>query len=226
TSTPTFSSGIMRDSLRQCIVCNRFGTHIEIHFSPSDFKLSNRTCIKANAIPFFDDAELNSTGTGDRFQSTDDISNEIKEEPMEMMDDPIDELDEIEQPIDDIFCPSSGMSAKFACSQCTKKFISQAYLNKHMIKHSALPKFVPCSKCTKKFVSQEYLNKHMKKHSVSCSKCAKKFISQEDLNKHMRKYPMKEEEMEEDEPGPSSALLTALSASPSRIWDSAHSQLK
>ncbi|GMR34828.1 hypothetical protein PMAYCL1PPCAC_05023, partial [Pristionchus mayeri] len=240
----------MKHYIRQCIVCNRFGTHKEMHvfpknrekrktyveavrstpegrtllmkkiyrstsktnmdkhaficsnhFSPSDFKhFAKHTCIKADAVPFFADTELNS-GNVDLFQSTLDMSKDMKEEPMGIKDEPIDELDEIKQPIADIFCPSTGTSRpleistrtgvtssdvsgakhvntwKFSCSECGRKFRKKGDLINHKYTHTSWYK--ACRKTKAKNANPT---------KFSCSKCGKKFISKGGFEYHMKNH--------------------------------------
>ena len=81
------------------------------------------------------------------------------------------------------------VSDKFkVCKICSKRFLRNSALDKHLRIHSEVKPF-SCSVCSKYFNLKENLNKHMKIHSgikeFVCHVCNKMFTQKVNLNRHM-----------------------------------------
>ncbi|GMR34846.1 hypothetical protein PMAYCL1PPCAC_05041 [Pristionchus mayeri] len=172
------------------------------HFSADAFThYAMGTLLKPDAVPFFDDTTMQSSGEENLLQSTLDEANEIKEEPMEIKDEPIDDLNEIRQPMVDVFCPSTGtsrpktdgaeiakenkfwsyaeraMEDNFWCSECGQGYVTKTGLIYHINRHSGVPAKLPKRK-----------RKKDKAKKLLCTQCGKKFISKGGFEYHMYRH--------------------------------------
>ena len=75
---------------------------------------------------------------------------------------------------------------KFPCQVCHKIFKRKRHLNRHSVTHRSDTAQYSCPICSKEFLHEELLQKHMKKHENTdksqCPTCKKEFIN---LQQHM-----------------------------------------
>ncbi|GMR34796.1 hypothetical protein PMAYCL1PPCAC_04991, partial [Pristionchus mayeri] len=244
---------------KKLITKNGFNLHMRIHIGEKHFKCSNcdayfRTSTDRNVHFIHAHNSKNSEFSviGVKYMHLSNRPNEIKQEPAEIKDEFNGEFTDIkkEEPIADVFCPSTGVSHPshtiesaskpgpnsaemfFPCSTCPKKFVSQDYLNKQMRSHYGR-KLLKCSYCNKLFCSFGDRYNHIQfahlMQFYACFTCGQEFAGDIDLwlhlhnNKGHRRLEehdqvpeqkptpdvedaVKEEEMGDEEPGPSSAF--------------------
>ncbi|GMR52204.1 hypothetical protein PMAYCL1PPCAC_22399, partial [Pristionchus mayeri] len=97
------------------------------------------------------------------FVVTPDAVNGVKEEPMEIKNEPIDEFDEIEQPIADIFCPSTGTS---------RPIIHSTKMGGMDSSDDAGDKPFPCHYCDQSFRTKGERTRHIRyTHKIQPNAC-------------------------------------------------------
>jgi len=76
---------------------------------------------------------------------------------------------------------------RFTCDICSKAFIDNAALKRHMMIHTGLKPF-QCSDCGKQFTMGHKLAEHRRNHTgetpFECSRCFRKFKFKQVLDKH------------------------------------------
>ncbi len=78
----------------------------------------------------------------------------------------------------------------YECSQCFKRYSSQAGLKSHMLQHTGNFRFW-CEQCQRGFPNKGNYQAHMDKHegiTFPCNKCDKRFNTKKSLRYHQSKH--------------------------------------
>lgn len=84
-------------------------------------------------------------------------------------------------------------SCKFTCPLCSKHFVSDYFLKRHVLKH--VPKKIKCNLCDNEYKSKFFLYEHAKMCHIlkldeffSCQICGRSFVELKKLNRHIKSH--------------------------------------